>query len=325
MLSIKRFTDFAEIKSVWQSLEMKVFHYPFQSFWYNRLFSETFSKDENIFLLGIYEDDTILTIGAFEESNQTIRFVGMKPVLGKEEVTDFGDLLYANEAKEKTATIWKTILEYFGEQGMRYVQLDYVREDSATYTHFQTRENVKKVQRETSPFIVLPDTWDAYINRLDRKKRHELKRKVSRLEKEAAFHLCKEQTIQEDFYQFVRLHKLSDVQKEKFMTSGMQKFFWDMVTCDKSDWEIHFCSLFIKNQQVASVMAFMNSEQTLLYNSGFDPQYGYFSVGLLVKAFLLKKSIEQRKKIYDFLRGNERYKYDLGAKNMALYEITITT
>ena len=39
--------------------------------------------------------------------------------------------------------------------------------------------------------------------------------------------------------------------------------------------------------------------------------------------FLLKKSIEKKIEIFDFLRGNERYKYDLGAKDKLLYKVII--
>lgn len=324
MFQVKQFAYFAEIQTTWETLASQSFHYPFQSFWYNKLFAETFIKQENLLLLGIYENETLLALGAFEKDKQTVRFVGMKPVLGKEEVTDFGNLLFSEKGKQKAQDIWQTLLEFFKQQSLQNIQLDYVRQDSPTYVYFKEREQTTIQQQETSPFLVLPASWDAYLASLEKKQRHELKRKINRLEKQTAFHLCQDQTVEEDFKQFVRLHKLSDEQKDKFMSLDMQQFFWKMVTCEKKDWEIHFCSLFIDNQQVASVMAFMNKDQTLLYNSGFDPQYGYFSVGLLVKAFLIKKSIEQGKKVYDFLRGNERYKYDLGAKDLLLYKITLT-
>lgn len=325
-MDIKKYESLEEAKTDWQKVEKENFHYPFQSWWYLNLFTEHFAKNENLRILKIFKDETIFALGAFEIIGETVTFLGTKDVSENPEnvqdITDFGDLLYSSKGKENANKIWENLISYFKQNGIEKFKLSYIREDSPTFSIFKEEFDIKK--QETSPFIILPATWDEYLSTLERKERHELKRKINRLERETAFHLCKDQTIQTDFSNFIRLHKLSDPNKEKFMTKEMEGFFWDMVTCDKSDWEIHFCSLFIDNMQVASVMAFMNRTHTLLYNSGFDPGYAYYSVGLLVKAFLLKKSIEQKKQIYDFLRGNERYKYDMGAKDLPLFQVIIS-
>ena len=77
-------------------------------------------------------------------------------------------------------------------------------------------------------------------------------------------------------------------------------------------------------KRVAAAMCFDYGGARLLYNSGYDPSYGYYSVGLLLKALCLKDAIEQGKAYFDFLRGPEPYKYDLGAKNTALYQMVVT-
>lgn len=329
MLTIKQFASFEEAKSEWQDIENATFLYPFQSWWYNNLFAKHFSSQENILILGVYENsptshkENSLAIGAFEVINNTITFLGTKDVSKDKElvqdITDFGDIAYAESGKHQAAEIWHALLTYFTKAKFTQCNFTYVRQDSPTYSALQASTHPEQV--ETSPYVTLPKTWDEYLATLERKERHELRRKIKRLEQDTAFHLCKDQTIGEDFHEFIRLHKLSDPHKAKFMTEDMEKFFWDLVTCEKNNWQIHFCSLFREHRQVASVMAFMNDSHTLLYNSGFDPVYSYYSVGFLVKAFLLKKSIEQGKTIYDFLRGNERYKYDLGAQDLPLFQI----
>ena len=60
-----------------------------------------------------------------------------------------------------------------------------------------------------------------------------------------------------------------------------------------------------------------------IYNSGYDPQYAYLSVGLLSKAACLRHAIEDGRKRLDFLRGNEPYKYDLGGKDLQVYRCLI--
>jgi CelD/BcsL family acetyltransferase involved in cellulose biosynthesis len=60
-----------------------------------------------------------------------------------------------------------------------------------------------------------------------------------------------------------------------------------------------------------------------MYNSGYDPQYASLSVGLLSKALCLRDAIESGRRCFDLLRGNEPYKYDLGAKDQTIYRCVI--
>ena len=77
-------------------------------------------------------------------------------------------------------------------------------------------------------------------------------------------------------------------------------------------------------QRVASVFSLVAGGKMLLYNSGYDPAYAYYSVGLLLKAFLIKKALKEGLQVYDFLRGEERYKYDLGARPLLLYQLVLS-
>jgi CelD/BcsL family acetyltransferase involved in cellulose biosynthesis len=52
-----------------------------------------------------------------------------------------------------------------------------------------------------------------------------------------------------------------------------------------------------------------------MYNSGYDPAYSHYAVGLMSKAMLIQDAIESGRKAVDFMRGDESYKYDLGGKD----------
>ena len=49
-----------------------------------------------------------------------------------------------------------------------------------------------------------------------------------------------------------------------------------------------------------------------LYNSGFRPDAAALSPGLVLLAHVIRDAIERGKRRFDFLRGEERYKYDFG-------------
>ena len=53
-------------------------------------------------------------------------------------------------------------------------------------------------------------------------------------------------------------------------------------------------------------------------------KYNYISVGILNHEFAIQRSISKRFKIFDFMRGNERYKYELGGIDKLIYSITIS-
>lgn len=323
-MQIQQFFSFDECRDLWNGTAAIVRPYPFQQLWYIELFAKHFAKEEDLFLLKIFEENQLLALGAFEKVGQAIIFLGTKDVSQTpglvQDITDFADLLYTREGKEYAPRIWETISSFFAEKGFSELQLNYVREDSSTYQVLS--QNHLTAQQEVSPFIALPPTWDEYVASLGKKQRHELKRKMNRLS-QTTFMFERKEASKETFASFIRLHKLSDFNKAKFMTESMEHFFWDFVSVQKTLWNTSFYTLSIEEKEVSSVLVLENNEQVLLYNSGFDPEFGYYSAGLLGKAFILRGAIEEKKKIYDFLRGNERYKYDLGAKDLPLFSLKL--
>ena len=59
-----------------------------------------------------------------------------------------------------------------------------------------------------------------------------------------------------------------------------------------------------------------------MYNSGYDPAYfGNLAVGLVSKALCCSGRSRTARAALDFLRGDEPYKYDLGAKDQEIYRV----
>jgi len=48
---------------------------------------------------------------------------------------------------------------------------------------------------------------------------------------------------------------------------------------------------------------------------GFDPDYARWSVGTVLFGYAIQHAIEEGAREFDFLRGEEEYKYRLGAQN----------
>jgi len=284
--------------------------YPFQTQEYRNLFKKHFVIDPNVCIQFENIEYELLP------DNRAV-LVGMKPVLGGQEITDFGI-----ESIENIEQIHKTLKEKYAVQTVQY---DYIREDAPACQTLQSMAQRPLTQQEVSPIITLPSTWEEYLESLERTDRKELKRKFKRLETiPHSLRLFKYSESGEFFNNFVMLHKLSSGNKDIFMTNEMRIFFTDLYALPIPEWEQKLAFLFIDNVPAASVLFFESKDRMLLYNSGYDPEQKYYSVGLLLIAQLIHHAIDNKKKVFDFLRGNERYKYDLGGKDVKLYKFIFT-
>jgi CelD/BcsL family acetyltransferase involved in cellulose biosynthesis len=158
--------------------------------------------------------------------------------------------------------------------------------------------------------------------KLKRKERHEFKRKLRRLESET-YQIVVSQNPNLDIDEFIRLHKASTGDKDRFMTKKMEGFFKQIVRVLSPKGLIDLLFMQIDGKNVSSIISFVWQNEYWLYNSGFDRDYTNLAVGFLLKALSVKYAIAKGYKRYNFLRGNERYKYDLGAKDERLYKMKI--
>ncbi len=62
----------------------------------------------------------------------------------------------------------------------------------------------------------------------------------------------------------------------------------------------------------------------MLYNSGLNPvDFPGLSPGVVLLTFSIEDAIRRHFRLYDFLRGDEEYKYRMGAQKTNVYKITI--
>ena len=154
---------------------------------------------------------------------------------------------------------------------------------------------------------------------------HELRRKIRKLGNagEVTQYDCTHDMLQGCLPDFFRLYRLSSPDKAAFMTDARERFFIEIMEVAAARGHLKFSMLELDGVRVAACINFDYSDAYLLYNSGYDPQYSQLSVGLVNKAWTIKDAIESGKRTFNFLRGVERYKYDLGAEDRSVYAIQI--
>ena len=173
----------------------------------------------------------------------------------------------------------------------------------------------------------LPDDWEEYVAGLSKKHRHELRRKLRRLNTAEGvrwYSLTEPAEVEAAMDDFFELLAMSRHDKAEFLTPQREKFFRALASTMSRQGLLSLFFMEIQQTRVASAMTFDYGGSRLLYNSGYNPEFSYYSVGLLLKALSVKSAIEEGKSYYDFLRGNERYKYHLGGIDKPIYNMVVT-
>lgn len=296
--------------------------HPFMDREYLRLFSDYFNCDP--YYLTVKNNNRIIMEGYFDKLDEQLTLLGMRPVLGGQELTDYGDVIYSKYmSRDLGAKLWGETKSYLSTMGIKTIRLDYLRADSPTLLFLKSLPNVEISDQEVAPFIELRAGFEEILNRINKKDRQELKRKLRRLEAIDYKFKVKKEISETDFNEFIRLHRLSDPAKEKFMSKDMEKYFKKLIQLQLEQWTINMAFLEIEGKNAASVLFFSNGKVLMGYNSGYDPLFTYYSPGLMGKVKLMQWAIENGFQTFDTLRGNERYKYDLGAVDLKLYKAII--
>ncbi len=246
------------------------------------------------------------------------------------EVADYLDFIFANGAERECTTAlfdqlatsapdWHTMTLYNVPEDSRALVALNAESQSRGWHISQEIEDV-------CPIIPLPATFDAYLAKLDSRERRELQRKLRRADEDARItHTTSRDALSTDVADFIRLMKASTYDKSGFMTAEMERYFYTLaqVMFDAGWLDLSF--LEVEGEHAASYMNFVFNQQTLVYNSGLDPaKFAYLSPGQVLIAKLIQRAIEQKHTAFDFLQGNEEYKYKLGGVDKKVLKVVVT-
>jgi CelD/BcsL family acetyltransferase involved in cellulose biosynthesis len=251
-------------------------------------------------------------------------------IIGSKDVCDYLDFIVGPGREDAFSA---QLIDHLTTRGIARLDLGLLRPDSFVLTRFATFAQARGCQVITKQEDVtyeteLPADWEAYLQLLNTKQRHEVRRKLRRLPEggQPEFALLRPDTAPpESIDSFMRLFSLArDEAKAAFMTPAMEAFFRSLAQALAAESLLRLGVLRLDGQPVAMVMCFDYNGIIYLYNSGFDPQHQWLSVGLLSKVLSIKQSIEEGKRRFEFLKGNEVYKHHLGGKELPLIQCDIT-
>ena len=264
-------------------------------------------------ILTVTDDDGVLhgALPLYEDEP------GRWRIVGGEDVSDYLDAIAAPGAE---AAVWEALLQH--RAGDRSVwELRGLRPASATLALVAERAAAHGLaatadREERCPILPLPATWDEYLGRLSGKDRHELRRKMRKLEAELPAVSVRAQTAldgwEDAMSAFLRLHRASRTGKARFMDEPMERFFRGALRALVAAGWARLWFLESAGQPVASFLCVEYGPSVGLYNSGFDPAHARLAPGIVLLGHLIRDAIERSVPVFDFLRGEEPYKYAFG-------------
>lgn len=287
-----------------------------------------------------YLGDGELRVLAFKEEG---KLVGIAPLffeenalggvevalVGCKEVSDYLDFIFAKGHEE---ACFRGVIDYLKSSeapAWHTIGLCNIIESSPTLALFKDMLaaagwNPVATFEDVCPIVQLPATFEEYLARLDGKERRELQRKLRRASEDVTITFATDKAVlDKDIDDFLALMKASMVSKTSFMTPRMERFFKAAAHAMLDAGWLQLSFLEVEGQRAATYLNFVYDDVVLVYNSGLDPQkFSYLSPGQVLVARLIEKAIQEKRSAFDFLQGNEEYKYKLGGQDVKLFTLS---
>ncbi len=324
--------SFDALQPAWDALvERSIANTPFNLLAWNRTWWEVYQPGD-LWIVTCHTDDNHIVgitpwfIEHHETLGRIVRFIGHV------DVVDYLDMV-VDEAHLIEA--YETFVTFLKENQANYdrIGLANVRESSPTYTVFAEMLKsqgfqVSFEQNDVAPRIDLPTDYDSYLsNILSSRERKEVKRKMRKadggLYDVEWYTVNGSHDLNEELEQFLNLMRSADQEKAAFLENPQHVDFFRRIMPEMQAADLlrlHF--LKIDGTPCAAYLNLDHNGHVYVYNSGLEPNtFGALSPGIVLLQKLIKDAIQQGHTVFDFLRGDESYKYKMGGTDTRVHQI----
>jgi CelD/BcsL family acetyltransferase involved in cellulose biosynthesis len=311
--------DFSEITpESWNTLveqsiaDTPFSHYEYLSEWWKTLGGGEWQNAELI-LISATENDQIIGIAplfiADYDSQRALMLVGSI------EISDYLDLI----VREGDLTRFLSgLLDFLISQpDKNWSAIDWYNlpDTSPTLAALKTEAEKRgwthhEVVYRPTPRIPLNGSFEDYLSRIDKKQRHEIRRKMRRAaesEKNVRFTIVNgTENIDAEINSFFDL-MVQDSGKAGFLHPAMREQM----------------TVTIRNAQTAASLNFDYKNKLWGYNSGVSSEHRELSPGWVLLAHTIQWCCENGRYEFDFMRGDEEYKYRFGGVNQYVMRVRV--
>ncbi len=292
-----------------------------------------FGRDHELYIITLRTaEGTLQGLAPLMTPNESA-LAGHFTLIGDLEVCDYLDILLSPAYQQEASRVLvHTLLTEAGETFT--LSLPNLPSQSSTPTVLRESLQANGLTvalepMETCPTIALPDDWEVYLQTLRGKDRHELRRKLRRATAEARleYYVTRDAArLEADLQTFFSLHRMSrHAAKRGFMTAAKEAFFRDLARALWPHGWLELAFLLADGTPIAALWGLPFGTTYAVYNTGYHPDYARLSAGIVLFAECIRHAIARGFTTFDFLRGNEVYKYRLGATDQSLYHLLAHT
>jgi len=326
---------FPELQRAWNGLlQRSSTNTIFLTWEWQRTWWDWFGEESRLCVLTIWDARELVGLAPLH-MRPSSEGRGLLQLVGGTELSDYLDVIMVADGRE--AAVYRALWDFLShEHGPAWDVLDLHNVPASSPTleilpalgRASGDVEVKSVVEEVCPIINLPSSWEGYLALLSKKQRHEVRRKVSKASREAAvrwYYVDDSASLDEEVEDFVMLHRKSGAHKKAFMDERTQGFFRDIAGVAFDRGWLRLASLIINDVKAASMFSFEFNKAFLVYNSGYDPDlYPSLSTGIVLLAHCIRDAIERGLEVFDFLRGEEEYKYRFGGVRTEIHNLRLT-
>jgi CelD/BcsL family acetyltransferase involved in cellulose biosynthesis len=277
-------------------------------------------KEAELVLVSATENDQLIGIAPLFIAD----YDGQRALMlvGSIEISDYLDLI----VREADLTRFLSgLLDFLSQQDINWSALDWYNMPDASPTLAALKVEAERrgwthheeVYRPT-PRIPLNGSFEDYLSRIDKKQRHEIRRKMRRAaesDKNVRFYIVNgTENLDSEIEAFFNL-MIQSPEKEQFLHPAMREQLTATFHNAHRHGYLWLAFLEIEGAKTAASLNFDYRNKLWGYNSGVSNEHRELSPGWVLLAHTIQWCCENGRYQFDFMRGDEEYKYRFGGVN----------
>lgn len=177
-----------------------------------------------------------------------------------------------------------------------------------------------------SLYVPLPGDFEEYLMNIDKKQRHEIRRKMRRAEgseQNVRWYIVEDEATLDNEINDLLALMANDPKKEEFLTDVMRTQMRASVHAAFQAGWLQLAFMEVEGRKAAGYLNFDYGNRIWVYNSGLDFEFRDLSPGWVLLGYLLQWANEHGRSEFDFMRGDEDYKYKFGAVKRDVMRVKI--
>ena len=223
---------------------------------------------------------------------------------------------------------------FFQKQGKQWdcIHLEGCRKDASVIEILLKKNQQVDSYPVICPYLTLPESWDAYLKSLDKKRRYKIgsyRRKLEASFPDQVIYQCitKQDLNDQQINDLFALHQQAQQAQGRAGAFGAEdnREFHSLLIKQflANDWlRLYFLS--VDNKAIATVYSFNYNGVVSFYTTGFDSEWRDYSPGQQIIYYVLEQVMNEKAREFDFLRGDEDYKFMMTKTVREDYRIIIS-